>query len=272
MPFISIKESPLKPGTSPVEIHYRAAGGGVPLIFLHGGWGYEVYPFDLQVKALGADFKIIMPDRTGYGRSMRIDALPVDFHKRAAVETIGLIEALELKKPVLWGHSDGAVIAAMVGLAAPELLSGIIFEAFHYYRVKPGSREFFETMVLNPDRLGQRVTDALIRDHGEEYWRSIILNNGLSWLKIADESSHPGQDLYDGRLSRLIVPSIFIHGRLDPRTEPDELDAIRLALKDVPIHIIDAGTHSPHSQLSVAFECNGIALRFLSEIKSKLTG
>jgi pimeloyl-ACP methyl ester carboxylesterase len=272
MPFISINDSPLIPATSPVEIHYRTAGEGVPLIFLHGGWGYEVYPFDLQVEAFNSDFRILMPDRTGYGRSMRVDSLPVDFHRRAAVETIRLIESLELKRPVLWGHSDGAVIAAMIGLIAPEMVSGIIFEAFHYYRVKPGSREFFETMVLNPDRLGDRVTNALIRDHGEDYWRSIILNNGLSWLKIADESGHPHQDLYDGNLSRLSVPSMFIHGRLDPRTEPDELDAVRLELKDVPIHLIEGGTHSPHSQLSVASECNAIAGRFLSEITGKKTG
>jgi pimeloyl-ACP methyl ester carboxylesterase len=56
MPFISIDESPLIPGVSPVDIYYREAGTGVPLVFLHGGWGYEVYPFDRQVEALARDF------------------------------------------------------------------------------------------------------------------------------------------------------------------------------------------------------------------------
>ncbi|HVG21971.1 MAG TPA: alpha/beta hydrolase [Blastocatellia bacterium] len=269
MPFISIKESPLLPGASPVEIHYRESGGGAPLVFLHGGWGYEVYPFDRQLEAFAGNFKVTIPDRTGYGRSARIESMPVDFHRRAAVETFRLLESLGINRPVLWGHSDGAVIAALMGLSAPELLSGIIFEAFHFYRVKPGSREFFEAMVRNPDALGERVCAALARDHGEDYWRSIILNNGRSWLKIAEGSSHAKQDLYDGNLSALRAPSILIHGRLDPRTEPDELEAVRRQLDQVPIHIIEGGGHSPHSQASVVDECNAIAGRFLNEFASR---
>lgn len=267
MPFASLKDSPLAPGASPVKIHYRDSGAGPPLIFLHGGWGYEVYPFDRQIEAFGSEFRVLIPDRTGYGRSTRVDSLPVDFHKRAAAETIAFIESLSLERPVLWGHSDGAVIAAMIALAAPEMLSAIILEAFHLYRVKPGSTEFFETMVLNPDRLGERVTSALIADHGEDYWRNIILNNGRSWLKIAEESDHAKQDLYDGKLSTLSVPAILIHGANDPRTEPDELAAVRKQLPDVPIHILEGGGHAPHSQNSVASECNAVAARFLREMR-----
>jgi pimeloyl-ACP methyl ester carboxylesterase len=192
--------------------------------------------------------------------------MPADFHRRAAVETFRVLDALDIKRPILWGHSDGAVIAAMMGLSAPDLVSGIILEAFHFYRVKPGSREFFETMVLNPEGLGERVCEALARDHGEDYWRSIILNNGRSWLLLAEESSHAKQDLYDGNLSALTVPSILIHGRLDPRTEPDELEAVHKQLEHVPIHIIEGGAHSPHSKASVAAECNAIASGFLGEL------
>jgi hypothetical protein len=46
LPFITINETPLAPNIGPVEIHYREAGSGTTLVFLHGGWGYEVFPFD----------------------------------------------------------------------------------------------------------------------------------------------------------------------------------------------------------------------------------
>src|SRR5690349_5376515 len=72
LPHISIDRSPLVPGLSPVEIHYREWGDGAPLVFLHGGWGYQVYPFDRQIEAFGDRFRIIAPDRSGYGRSPRI--------------------------------------------------------------------------------------------------------------------------------------------------------------------------------------------------------
>ena len=266
MPFISINESPLMPGVTPVKIHYREFGTGTPLIFLHGGWGYEVYPFDSQIEAFSDDFRILIPDRSGYGRSMRIGPMPVDFHRRAAVEMMNFLDALKIERAFLWGHSDGAVIATMMGLASPDRFAGIILEAFHLYRVKPGSREFFETMAHNPEMLGERVCAALARDHGEDYFRELIINNGRAWLRIAEESNHPKQDLYEGRLGELAVPTLFIHGSADPRTEPDELDSVRQQFNSAQMHIIEGGGHSPHSQKSVASECNQVAGDFLRKI------
>jgi len=264
--YVTITESPLAPAISPVEIHYREYGNGTPLVFLHGGWGYEVYPFNDQIEAFGKDFKILIPDRTGYGGSRRIASLPVDFHRRAAREMMSFLDALNIDKAVLWGHSDGAVIATMMGLAAPRRFAGIILEAFHFYRVKPGSRAFFETMAENPQTFGERVCATLARDHGEDYWQELIVNNGRAWLRIAEESSHPKQDLYDGQLSELSAPATFIHGSDDPRTEPGELDGVRQQLKHAQVNIIQGGAHAPHSQRSVAAECNKIAGDFLREI------
>ena len=266
MPFISINESPLMPGVAPVKIHYREYGNGTPLIFLHGGWGYEVYPFDNQIGAFGDDFRILIPDRSGYGRSMRIGAMPVDFHRRAAVEMTSLLDALKIERALLWGHSDGAVIATMMGLRSPDRFAGIILEAFHLYRAKPGSREFFETMSHSPDMLGERVCAALARDHGEDYFRDLIINNGRAWLRLAEESNHPKQDLYDGRLGELSVPTLFIHGGADPRTEPDEFDRVRQQFKSARVHMIEGGGHSPHSQKSAASECNRVAGDFLRRV------
>src|SRR5437773_11469266 len=44
----------------PARIYYRDAGAGATLLFLHGGWGYEVYPFDRQIAALSWKFRILI--------------------------------------------------------------------------------------------------------------------------------------------------------------------------------------------------------------------
>jgi len=263
LPIATIDESPLAPEISPIEINYRDTGTSSPIVFLHGGWGYEIYPFDRQIPALADRFRILIPDRTGYGRSRRIDHLPSDFHQRAASETLRLLDALHIERPVLWGHSDGAVIAAMIGLEEPNRINAMILEAFHFYRSKPGSREFFETMAGDPALLGERVTTTLARDHGENYWRKLIVMNGAAWLKIADESTHPKQDLYDGKLGNLRVPSLFLHGSRDPRTEPGEMNAVRDQLPAARIEIIEGGGHSPHSESAAYAECNRLAREFL---------
>lgn len=267
MPFLLIDESPLAPGIRPVEIHYRESGSGRPLVFLHGGWGYEIYPFDRQIDAFGDRFRIVIPDRTGYGRAGRLEHLPSDFHKRAAFETIRFIDALGLERPILWGHSDGAVIATMMGLASPDRFSGIILEAFHFFRLKPGSREFFETMARDPTLFGERVATTLAREHGEDYWREVIGLNGNAWLGIAGGATHPKDDLYDGKFSELRVPTLLLHGSLDPRTEPGEIDTVRSQAAGARIEIIEGGKHSPHSEKASAAECNRIAGEFLASIE-----
>ena len=268
LPIVTIDETPLAEGLSPVSIHYREAGAGEPLVFLHGGWGYGIYPFDRQMEAIGGRFRILIPDRTGYGRSLRIDHVPSDFHDRAAVETLRLLDALHLQRPVLWGHSDGAVIAAKIGLSAPDRVKAVILEAFHFYRNKPSSREFFETMAGDPDLLGERMATALAREHGADYWRKLIVINGRAWLQIADEAIHPEEDLYGGRLGELRVPTLFLHGSRDPRTEPGELDAVRAQMPDARIEVIEGGGHSPHSESGMYEACNRIALEFLQTLEA----
>src|SRR5713226_8889985 len=121
MPTVELATSPHVPGITPVTIHYRDHGRGSPLIILHGGWGYDVYPFDQQIEAFGKQFRILIPDRSGYGHSTHICAdMPLDFHRRAAAETVALLDALGIPKAIFWGHSDGAVIAAMMGLHSPH--------------------------------------------------------------------------------------------------------------------------------------------------------
>jgi pimeloyl-ACP methyl ester carboxylesterase len=221
---IAIAASPLAPGGS-ARIHYREVGAGPPLLVLHGGWGYDFYPFDRQIAALAPSRRIIVPDRSGYGGSGRLLAQEIDFHRRAAGETFALMEALAVERPILWGHSDGAVIALLMALAAPARVGGVIVEATHLFRRKPASRAFFETMRDHPDDLGARVTAVLAREHGDR-WRRLISINGDAWLRLAEQ----GGDLYDARLPALRVPVLAIHGARDPRTEPGELEALRSAL------------------------------------------
>jgi pimeloyl-ACP methyl ester carboxylesterase len=248
---VLLHSSPLVPGVSPVCIHYRDAGEGPPIVILHGGWGYDVYPFDRQIDALSPRHRIIIPDRTGYGGSRTIDWLPIDFHQRAADETRAVIDALGLERPVLWGHSDGAIIALLIGLAAPDEISGVIVEATHYFKRKPGSRAFFEGVAAKP-------RSKLLETHSR------------TWLRIADEAA-PGEDFYGGRLSELRPPRLVIHGARDPRTEPGELKALQAALERGAeglgqVEVFADGGHSPHSEQATSAQVIQAALRFLTDV------
>ena len=264
MPFVELSESPHASETRPVVIHYREFGRGKPLVFLHGGWGYGVYPFDQQIAALESEFRILIPDRSGYGHSTRVmGEMPLDFHRRAAAETVAFLDALGIERAILWGHSDGAVIAAMMGLSAPKCCESLILEAFHYLRRKPGSRSFFERFAAHPEDLGEETRNLLAEDHGETHWQTVLRRNCAAWFRIADQVVRPDEDLYDGGLGELRVPTLFLHGSLDPRTEPGEMDRVRQALPDAAMRFIADGRHSPHSEEAACQECNTVAQEFL---------
>ena len=264
MPFVELAESPHAPGIRPVSIHYREFGRGRPLVFLHGGWGYGVYPIDRQIEVFQSGFRILIPDRSGYGRSTRVPSeMPTDFHQRAAQETRAFLDALGIELAIFWGHSDGAVIGAMLGLRAPERCERLILEAFHFYRNKPGSRIFFERFTAHPEDLGEETRELLRQDHGDDHWQDVPRRNCGAWLRIADMVHRPDQDLYDGRLGDLRVPTLFLHGSLDPRTEPGEMEHVRKGLPQAEMRLVDNGKHSPHSETDAFLECNAIAEGFL---------
>jgi pimeloyl-ACP methyl ester carboxylesterase len=263
VPALELSHSPHAPDISPVSIHYREFGRGRPLVILHGGWGYGVYPFDRQIAAFESQFRILIPDRSGYGHSTRVAGeMPLDFHRRAALETFSFLDALGIESAFLWGHSDGAVIAAMMGLASPQRCAGVVMEAFHYLRRKPGSRAFFERFAARPEELGDETRKLLAEDHGETHWPTVLRRNCATWFRIADSVQRPDEDLYDERLGELKVPALFLHGSLDPRTEPGEMDLAREALPRATMRFIANGKHSPHSEADAWQECDECASEF----------
>jgi pimeloyl-ACP methyl ester carboxylesterase len=259
-----LPQSPHASSEKPVTIHYREFGRGKPLVILHGGWGYGLYPFDRQIAEFENQFRMLIPDRSGYGHSTQVSGeMPLDFHRRAALETFSFLDALGIENAMLWGHSDGSVIAAMMGLIAPERCAGVILEAFHFLRRKPGSRSFFERFAAHPEQLGDETRRVLADDHGETRWPAVLRRNCGAWFRIADSVERPDEDLYDGRLGELQVPALFLHGSLDPRTEPGEMDCVREALPRASMQFIAAGKHSPHSEEEAWQECNARAGEFL---------
>lgn len=250
------------PGRTP--IHLREYGAGFPLLFLHGGWGYEVYRFDAQIAALQDRFRILIPDRSGYGRSPSLSSFRVGFHRDAALEMLQLLDALGIDRAAYWGHSDGAVSGVWMGLEAPGRCAGMVLEATHYDRRKPRSRRFFELMVEKPEAFGEKVVERLIADHGDPGWRDVLASEGRAWLEILDTAEDPTRDLFGGRLAELRVPTLVLHGADDPRTEPGEIHSFAAQVPGAELAMIEGSGHSPHTSHEAT--TNRAALPFLDRI------
>jgi pimeloyl-ACP methyl ester carboxylesterase len=260
-PRVTLAANPLRPAQGPAAIRVRERGAGPAVVLLHGGWGYEVYPFDLPLEALGGRFHVLAPDRVGYGDTAPAGELPADFHRRMAAETVLTLDALGVDRAALWGHSDGAVVAAWTAILFPSRVSALVLEALHFLAAKPGSIEFFRACVDAPERFGASIAAALARDHGPR-WPEVLASCGRAWLRIIAEGLAGRPDVFAGRLGEVVAPTLLVHGRHDPRTEPGEVEAALRALPAARVEWLDAG-HAPHASAAAAERCTAAVAAFL---------
>jgi pimeloyl-ACP methyl ester carboxylesterase len=102
------------------RIHYVDSGGTKPAIVMIHGLGGNLLHFSYALAdKLANDFRVILVDRPGAGYSTRTDAAPATLTAQA--KTIAaLIRRLELKQPLVVGHSLGGALSLALALEHPN--------------------------------------------------------------------------------------------------------------------------------------------------------
>lgn len=116
-----------------VRLHYVERGSGPTIVLLHGnGTMIEDWIVSGVLDGLAETHRIIAFDRPGFGHSERprsrvwTPAEQADLFARAFAE-------LELEKPVVVGHSFGALVALALAAQHAEALSGLKLIGGYYY-------------------------------------------------------------------------------------------------------------------------------------------
>jgi non-heme chloroperoxidase len=101
-------------------------GSGRPIILLAGG-GNTAHVYDDFAPKLTADFHVYGITRRGFGASgfaVSKDRYPVD---RLRDDVLAVIDALELKRPVLAGHSIAGAELSAVATLHPDRVAGLVY-------------------------------------------------------------------------------------------------------------------------------------------------
>jgi len=109
--------------SSGVGIHYFKSGEGQPLIFVHGNMGSGAFFKDCH--KLFEGYTVYTPDSRSHGKSDKVKRLSYD---DMADDIVRLIEYEKMEKAILFGFSDGGIIALLIAIKHPDLL-GKIFPA-----------------------------------------------------------------------------------------------------------------------------------------------
>jgi pimeloyl-ACP methyl ester carboxylesterase len=106
------------------------------MVFLHEGLGSQAMWKDFPDRLCEAiDACGLVYSRPGYGRSTPVapeEAWDVDFLHRQAHEVLpAFLQALDVRRPWLFGHSDGGSIALLYAAKHPREVDGLVVLAPH---------------------------------------------------------------------------------------------------------------------------------------------
>ncbi len=118
--------------------YYRTGGEKPPVVLLHGVTDNGLC-WERVAQALAPDYDVIMLDARGHGLS---DAPTEDLSTHQLPEdAAAAIQALDLQRPHLIGHSMGARTAAEVAALYPERVRSLVLEDPAWFDAPPTAEE-----------------------------------------------------------------------------------------------------------------------------------
>ncbi|MBC7934125.1 MAG: alpha/beta hydrolase [Rhizobacter sp.] len=106
-------------------------GKGTRVILLAHGFGCDQHMWKYITPAFEADYKIVLFDHVGAGKS-DLSAYASDKYTKLegyADDIIAMLEALHMEQVIFVGHSVSAMIGALASIKAPRLFASLIMVA-----------------------------------------------------------------------------------------------------------------------------------------------
>ncbi|TQM13408.1 alpha/beta fold hydrolase [Pseudonocardia kunmingensis] len=223
--------------------------GARDLLVLPGITSPAVTADFLAVRFAELGYRVTVPDIRGRGESDRASAGAYRMQDYAA-DVAGLVDALDLREPVIVGHSMGARIAAAYAARHAPDRHGLLVLVDPPVSGPgrgpyPTSREAF----LQQLHEAQRGTTA---DEVRRYyplWPERELQLRAQALASCDETAvcetHTGfetEDFFD-HWAAVTPPAVLVRGADSPVVPPTATDDLRRARPDIEIHSVPGAGH-----------------------------
>jgi pimeloyl-ACP methyl ester carboxylesterase len=128
-----------------VTVHYIEQGEGPPVVFLHGnGASVEDLVISGLMDRLAQSHRVIAIDRPGYGYTGRPRPRVWTASAQAALLRT-VVQRLGARRPLVIGHSWGAIVTMAWALAHEREIAGVVLMSGYYY---PTARR--DVLVLSP--------------------------------------------------------------------------------------------------------------------------
>lgn len=242
MPFLTIKSRRIEY----VRLQAQETEAQTPtIVMLHEGLGsiamWQGFP---QQVADATGCEVLVYSRHNYGHSDPIGSdYGIDFMHKEALKTLPeVLDQLNIKKPILFGHSDGGSIALIHAGGAQRDLNGIILMAPHvlFERVGVSAAMATKEAYVNTN-LRERLARYHVHVDAAFYgWANFWLNPEFLYWNIEEY------------LSPISCPVLAIQGTDDEYGTMQQIDIIGRKVKDVELLKLPRCRHSAHKDQPLA--------------------
>ena len=221
------------------RIHYVDAGGGFPLIMLHGG-ANDWHDWEENIEPLAQHYRVIAPDIAGFGKSDKSkSAYGIDDFVHYLE---GFVDALGLELLHLAGHSLGGRVGLEFACLHPEQVSKLI--------------------AVAPFGFGRLSTCGFILGV-ITYWGRKLLFRRQPYPTLKLDYSRNGFKEFTDKLKNLEVPTMIVWGEKDIYLPLDHAYLANGILSNSQLKVMPDCGHAPQSTNGALF--NKLVVDFLAE-------
>jgi 2-hydroxy-6-oxonona-2,4-dienedioate hydrolase len=253
------------------KIHYLEAGSGPNVILLHG-LGADATNWAMNTAVLAKSFHVFVPDQIGFGES---DKPMINYRVGTLVDFLdGFYKKVGIAKATIVGNSLGGWTAIAFTLAHPDKVERMVLvdSAGYSFEKLGGPKPTKETLDgLNPATVAasQAVMALILANKSlatdqiaEQLFASHLRKNDGYTIERFIESILRGEDVVDGKLGAIKVPTEIIWGREDALTPLAEGQMLSTEIAGSEMVILDHCGHIPQFECAAPF--NAALLKFLS--------
>ena len=206
-----------------VKIYYEVEGQGPPLVLAHGSsatldsWRRYGY-----ADALRSDFKLVLFDARGHGRSDKPHETSAYESKPMVADVVAVLDDLGIGKAHYFGYSMGARVGFRVATQSAERFHSFILACNSPYGSEAEVKAYqdildgWKTLLTDPQAYLLRRERTLGRSLTPEERDELLANDAEALIAFVTGSRHEAP-LTNEELSRISVPSLLYCGDLDPR-------------------------------------------------------
>jgi pimeloyl-ACP methyl ester carboxylesterase len=219
------------------SIYYELHGPstGPVVILLHHGLGM-MGSWEEQIPVLSqAGFRVLAYDRWGYGKSQGRPWLSLPYFEEDRQDLLSLMQALEVPKASVIGHSDGGTIALYFARQHPHRVKRMVIVAAHIYiepSMIPGIQELRRAYEHEP-----KFQEGMRRAHGEKA-EQVFQNWYGGWVK----ETNLGWDMRP-LLGDIHCPVLVVQGLEDEHATPQHAHNLASSIAGAELWLVPEAGH-----------------------------